>query len=311
MVVSFLSGNCSGELLDDPALGRFLMPDPLIQDPASTQNYNRYSYCLNKPLKYTDENGEFVGTILTAVLRGVASIFGSAYKAIEGGIDNGWKGAWDGFSGEWKQYGRRVANAAKIDWGLFRTDSHRSIPGQILSIVSRLSWELPQTVLGNVAGHFRNNFWRTNVEYYREATLINRYGKDYMTPGETDWGFTLGSYINGKNLEADPQVDDIFGHEYGHVKQSNAFGLLYLPLVGVPSLIGSAFDGVWNHDHNNEWYEVWANKEANRYFMEIGDTTAAKQLVSGSNKLVRSKPDWYDYVIWIYYFLLCFGIGFI
>ena len=23
------------------------MPDPLVQDPASTQNFNRYSYCLN------------------------------------------------------------------------------------------------------------------------------------------------------------------------------------------------------------------------------------------------------------------------
>lgn len=63
MVVSFLSGNCSGELLDDPALGRFLMPDPMVQDPARAQNYNRYSYCLNNPLKYTDESGEIVRTI--------------------------------------------------------------------------------------------------------------------------------------------------------------------------------------------------------------------------------------------------------
>ena len=59
MVVSFLSGNCSGELLDDPALGRFLMPDPMVQNPANTQNFNRYSYCLNNPLKYTDESGEY------------------------------------------------------------------------------------------------------------------------------------------------------------------------------------------------------------------------------------------------------------
>ena len=36
--------------------GRFLMPDPLVQDPASTQNFNRYSYCLNNPLKYTESN---------------------------------------------------------------------------------------------------------------------------------------------------------------------------------------------------------------------------------------------------------------
>ncbi len=50
--------NCNARLYD-PALGRFLMPDPLIQDPASTQNFNRYSYCLNNPLKYTDESGEY------------------------------------------------------------------------------------------------------------------------------------------------------------------------------------------------------------------------------------------------------------
>ena len=46
--------------LYDPVSGRFMSPDPLIQDPANTQNFNRYTYCLNNPLKYTDESGEFV-----------------------------------------------------------------------------------------------------------------------------------------------------------------------------------------------------------------------------------------------------------
>ena len=46
--------------LYDPLLGRFLSPDPYIQDSGFTQNYNRYSYCLNNPLKYTDESGEII-----------------------------------------------------------------------------------------------------------------------------------------------------------------------------------------------------------------------------------------------------------
>ena len=46
--------------LYDPLLGRFLSPDPYVQDPDFTQNYNRFSYCLNNPLKYTDESGEFL-----------------------------------------------------------------------------------------------------------------------------------------------------------------------------------------------------------------------------------------------------------
>ena len=41
----------------DPLLGRVLSPDPELQDPSNIQNYNRYSYCLNNPLKYTDPSG--------------------------------------------------------------------------------------------------------------------------------------------------------------------------------------------------------------------------------------------------------------
>jgi hypothetical protein len=45
--------------LYDPLVGRFLSPDPFVQIPDYTQNLNRYSYCLNNPLKYTDPSGEF------------------------------------------------------------------------------------------------------------------------------------------------------------------------------------------------------------------------------------------------------------
>ncbi|CAB5499050.1 Rhs-family protein, partial [Bathymodiolus thermophilus thioautotrophic gill symbiont] len=41
----------------DPQIGRFLSADPHIQDPYNTQSYNRYSYVMNNPLKYTDPSG--------------------------------------------------------------------------------------------------------------------------------------------------------------------------------------------------------------------------------------------------------------
>jgi len=44
--------------LYDPALGRFLSPDPYVQAPDFTQSFNRYSYCMNNPLKFTDPDGE-------------------------------------------------------------------------------------------------------------------------------------------------------------------------------------------------------------------------------------------------------------
>ena len=43
--------------LYDAALSRFLNPDPDIQWPDNPQNLNRYSYCLNNPLRYTDHTG--------------------------------------------------------------------------------------------------------------------------------------------------------------------------------------------------------------------------------------------------------------
>ncbi|OJA03626.1 RHS repeat-associated core domain-containing protein, partial [Bathymodiolus thermophilus thioautotrophic gill symbiont] len=41
----------------DPQIGRFLGADPTIQHPYNTQDYNRYSYATNNPLKYVDMNG--------------------------------------------------------------------------------------------------------------------------------------------------------------------------------------------------------------------------------------------------------------
>ncbi len=44
----------------DPTIGRFISPDTIVPDPASPQSFNRYSYCLNNPLKYTDPSGQTV-----------------------------------------------------------------------------------------------------------------------------------------------------------------------------------------------------------------------------------------------------------
>ena len=41
-------------------IGRFISPDTIIPYPANPQSFNRYSYCLNNPLKYVDPSGEVV-----------------------------------------------------------------------------------------------------------------------------------------------------------------------------------------------------------------------------------------------------------
>jgi len=44
----------------DQELGRFLSADPFVQSPFMTNSFNRYSYVMNNPLKYTDPTGFFV-----------------------------------------------------------------------------------------------------------------------------------------------------------------------------------------------------------------------------------------------------------
>ena len=41
----------------DPQARQFLSPDPILQDPLNSQNYNRYSYVWNNPTTYTDPSG--------------------------------------------------------------------------------------------------------------------------------------------------------------------------------------------------------------------------------------------------------------
>lgn len=41
----------------DSKLGRFLSADPYVQAPGYSQSYNRYAYCFNNPLIYTDPSG--------------------------------------------------------------------------------------------------------------------------------------------------------------------------------------------------------------------------------------------------------------
>jgi len=40
-------------------MGRFIAPDTIVPDPYNPQSLNRYAYCLNNPLIYTDPSGNY------------------------------------------------------------------------------------------------------------------------------------------------------------------------------------------------------------------------------------------------------------
>ena len=76
MLPRFALVNMDGRLYD-PNLGRFLSPDNYVQAPDDSQSFNRYSYCLNNPLKYTDPTGE---------VWWVPAIIGAAVGIYSGGV---------------------------------------------------------------------------------------------------------------------------------------------------------------------------------------------------------------------------------
>nr|NQU89792.1 RHS repeat-associated core domain-containing protein [Bacteroidota bacterium] len=279
--------NMNGRMYD-AGLCRFLSPDPYVQMPDYSQNFNRYSYALNNPLVYSDPSGEFfLGTILTGIWDFGATIF------TKGAIDP-WNTpenrgeAWSDFdpTAEWS----KTNKAWKIDIGGFKTDPNRNPLGRGFQLLSRWTWELPQTLWGKGISHVRNITGNVdNVDYYGGATLVNDNDPSYGGR----WGFTLGPYINSKNIVADPNVSDIFRHEYGHTLQSRLVGPLYLTHVALPSLVGSGLEDLGLNDHNREWYETQANKMAYRYFSNHHNE-ALTNLPWDDNEYPREyKPNWY------------------
>ena len=84
MLPMFQLINMNGRMYD-PVIGRVLSPDNYVQSPFNAQNYNRYSYALNNPLKYTDPDGEWNWIVAAA---------GLVYGYVSHGVINkdwGWK----------------------------------------------------------------------------------------------------------------------------------------------------------------------------------------------------------------------------
>ncbi len=89
MLNEFCLINMNGRIYD-PVLGSFLSPDNYVQMPDNSQNFNRYSYCLNNPLKYTDPSGNLFGLDDAFVAFALFNMASSMMQASFNG-ENVWK----------------------------------------------------------------------------------------------------------------------------------------------------------------------------------------------------------------------------
>jgi len=146
--------NMNGRMYD-PLLGRMLSPDNYVQAPGNSQNFNRYSYCLNNPLIYTDPSGEFIWMPI---------IIGAVIGTYMGGTlaNNDYNpGNWDYSSG--KTWGYMAGGA--IVGGL---------SGYVGGAIA--ASEIPMANTLGIAG----------------ASLTNSIGTNMYTGGQTDISVSLG-----------------------------------------------------------------------------------------------------------------------
>lgn len=69
--------NMNGRMYD-PVLGRMLSVDPVLADATNSQDYNKYTYARNNPLKYSDPSGNVAALIIGIGVSMAATIAGAA-----------------------------------------------------------------------------------------------------------------------------------------------------------------------------------------------------------------------------------------
>jgi RHS repeat-associated protein len=266
--------------LYDPVLGRFLSPDPYVQEMDFSQNFNRYSYCWNNPLRYNDPSGEFISTVITAVVGLVEAIARGIVAPWFVGFSDPAK-AGRMFAEAWEDYGKQMSNAWKIDMGLFKTDSNKSTGGQIWELISRFTWQLPQTLVGNLIMTGGNIAYQVNNVTYG-------YGVTAVDMGLDNSAITVGNYTAGPPGYTADWRDHLFVHEYGHYIQSQQWGPLYLFSIGVPSLQSAILQtkNPGSPRHHDRWFEANANRQAAGYF--------DKHHGSGKDGYTAGSTDYFD-----------------
>lgn len=163
-----------------------------------------------------------------------------------------------------KSIPHRLRLAAQITRGLFLTDTKRPVWGRVWQLFSRFTWELPQTLVG-----WLYTLGRVFAGQVDRVVVFG--GITFATKSNCSYGMgvSLGTFVDlwvGSWMRGEGESfvlgSQLCMHEFGHTADSQRFGWLYLPVIGLPSLL-SAYG---KSDHNIFWTEIRANRHAKRYF---------------------------------------------
>ena len=190
----------------DPMLSMMLSPDENIQNPDFSQNYNRYSYCYNNPLSYSDPSGEWVEWLLYGLYNGVVNIicnmdyidgFEEAALAFGAGFVGGC--LTQGLSG--CSWGLQVAG--KVSGAVLETGANNIVKQ---NTDDNLDWSL-----------LEDSGFKEDVMYSLGSSLAKSVLSSYITqPTDTEEGRSIGSMLCG-NKASQTIVEAAAGKVAGNI----------------------------------------------------------------------------------------------
>lgn len=163
----------------------------------------------------------------------------------------------------------RPAIAFQILLALFRWDKNRNFFRRILQLISRFSWELPQSYIGFSWAMLTAIISKPTHTYSLAGILCIH---TYKANQKLLLGLSISPYIfiSGPDKHYNPASSSIFMHEYGHSLDSQRLGIFYLIAVGIPSIVSAARED-WTSTslaskHEQRSYEQRATRLAEAYF---------------------------------------------
>ena len=108
-------------------------------------------------------------------------------------------------------------------------------------------WQFPQNIVGCIVKRIFNAQYKLT---YKSAKVYVWNRKD---------GISLGEYIFVPSF-AD---EDYIKHEYGHTVQSHYLGVLYLLVIGLPSIVWAGCFKSYRKKHGISYYSFYTERWAN------------------------------------------------